>query len=82
MSESKKKILEMLAQNKITADEAYRLMSAGRRGPDMNAGHDNPGMRTRGAVVRRIKTRAKYLRVTVTPNPEGHNGGNGHYVPR
>ncbi len=28
MSENKKKILEMLAQNKISADDAYRLLSA------------------------------------------------------
>ena len=28
MSDNKKKILEMLAQNKISADDAYRLLSA------------------------------------------------------
>ena len=27
MTESRKKILEMLAQNKISADEAYRLLN-------------------------------------------------------
>ena len=27
MNENKKKILEMLAQNKINADEAYRLLN-------------------------------------------------------
>jgi len=28
MSDNKKKILEMLAQNKISADDAFRLLSA------------------------------------------------------
>jgi len=28
MSDNKKKILEMLSQNKINADDAYRLLSA------------------------------------------------------
>jgi len=57
MSENKKKILEMLAQGKISADEAYRLISAcedegkekAKKEPDT---HVNP----------------KYLRVTVIPD--------------
>jgi hypothetical protein len=72
LSDNKKKILEMLAKNKISADEAYRLLSAveGGEGGNSSAGHDNAGhedMRSRGAQV---KTRSKYLRVTITPNPE------------
>ena len=63
MSESKKKILEMLAQNKISADDALRLLNAidaGEGGQDKTA-RAEPGS----------KARPKYLRVTVTPG-EGH----------
>ncbi len=36
MTETQKKILEMLAQNKINTDEAYRLLNA------VNAGEKEP----------------------------------------
>jgi hypothetical protein len=76
MSESQKKILEMLAQNKISIDDAQRLLSAisaeerghGDAG-DRNTGHDDAGRSG-------VKDRAKYLRVTVTP-AEGDSGANG-----
>jgi len=73
MSEHKKKILEMLAQNKISADEAYRLLSVveGNECGQSNAGHDNPGHEDTGRRGPEVKTRPKYLRVTVTPG-ENH----------
>jgi hypothetical protein len=62
MSESRKKILDMLAQGKINADEAYRLLGAcGEEGQE-NRGHEDGGKRGPD-----IKTKPKYLRVTVTP---------------
>jgi hypothetical protein len=73
MSENKKKILEMLAQNKISADDAYRLLTAvdedqeGQR----NIGKDNAGHYDTGRQETGTKTKPKYLRVTVTPG-EGH----------
>jgi hypothetical protein len=55
MSDAQKKILEMLADNKITADEADRLLKA-------------LGSETAPApVVEGSKRNWKYLRVTVTP---------------
>jgi len=80
MSENKKKILEMLAKNKISADEAYRLLSAvdGDEGERGNAGHDNTGHENTGSRGPQVKTKAKYLRVTVTPNPEGVPDGKGN----
>ena len=67
MTENQKKILEMLAENKINADEAYRLLNvldAGEAGTDSGPGIE-PG----------IKVIPKYLRVTVTP---GENADPGH----
>jgi len=74
MTENKKKILEMLAQNKISADEAYRLLSAvdSEEGGHGNAGHENTESKRTA-----VKANPKYLRVTVTPNPEGTSSGNG-----
>jgi hypothetical protein len=62
MSDNKKKILEMLEQKKISADEAYKLLSAvdGREG-----GRDSERMDTTDDIGQRIK--AKYLRVTISP---------------
>ena len=57
MSESRKKILDMLAQGKISADEAYRLLGA--------CGEEGPEKPARGEPDARVKP--KYLRVTVTP---------------
>jgi len=80
MSENKKKILEMLAKNKISADEAYRLLSAvdGDEGGNSTAGHDNTGHENTGSRGPQVKTKSKYLRVTVTPNPEGVPDGKGN----
>ncbi|MFA5309979.1 MAG: hypothetical protein WC370_10945 [Dehalococcoidales bacterium] len=68
MSDTKKKILEMLAQNKISADEAYRLLNAlndDGNGTN-NSGHDNRGHEDGGPGMK-VKTKAKYLRVSITP---------------
>jgi hypothetical protein len=68
MSDNKKKILEMLAQGKISADDAYRLLSALEGGE----GRREAAARTETAV----KGKAKYLRVTVLPDPEKERSGN------
>jgi hypothetical protein len=63
MSENQKKILEMLANKKISVDEAYRLLSALRTeasAPESTAEAGITG-----------KPKPKYLRVTVQPSP-GH----------
>ena len=73
MSENKKKILEMLADKKISADDAYRLLTAvdGDQGGQRNTGKDNAGHYDTGRKDTGTKTKPKYLRVTVTPG-EGH----------
>jgi len=68
MSDNKKKILEMLAQGKISADDAYRLLSALEGGE----GRREATGRTETAA----KGKAKYLRVTVLPDPEKERSGN------
>jgi hypothetical protein len=59
MSESQKKILEMLAQNKINVEDATKLLKA--IGAEENAG------RERERDKSGVKINAKYLRVTITP---------------
>lgn len=63
MSESEKKILEMLANKKISVDDAYRLLSALR-------GESGAPEGTR-ATDTAAKSKPKYLRVSVVPGP-GH----------
>jgi hypothetical protein len=60
MSDSKKKILEMLAQNKISADEAYRLLAACEEGGGEKGARVEPDTRVK----------PKYLRVTVMPGED------------
>jgi len=63
MSENQKKILEMLADKKISVDEAHRLLSALKAEggtPESTIGAGTTG-----------KPKAKYLRVSVQPGP-GH----------
>jgi hypothetical protein len=77
MSEQKKKILEMLAKNKISADEAYKLINAveadetgsgnEKRG---NEGHDNTGHDDSVSNGSGVKRKPRYLRVTVTPGED------------
>lgn len=67
MTENKKKILEMLAENKISADEAYRLLDViegGESGAESNSGS-----------VATVNKKARYLRVTVLPDPENEHSG-------
>ena len=59
MTDNQKKILEMLADKKISTDEAYKLLNA--IDPDEGGQRETPGVQT-GTVVK-----PKYLRVTVMP---------------
>ena len=59
MSDNQKRILDMLAEGKISADEAQKLLAA------IGSGSDEP----RSAPPRS----PKYLRVVVQPNPEGED---------
>jgi hypothetical protein len=78
MSESQKKILDMLAQNKINVEDAHRLLSAIGAGEEGRgeAGHGNTGHEPAGDRGGGAKSSGKYLRVTVTP-PESGSSGNG-----
>ena len=64
MSDNQKRVLEMLAEKKITVDEAYRLLALVEPGGEAGAGPSGAGE----AVGKR---RPKYLRVSVQPNAEG-----------
>jgi hypothetical protein len=63
MNENRRKILEMLAAGKITADEAERLLAALEPEPvaEFHGSVDASG----GAPAATVKTRARYLRVLV-----------------
>jgi len=66
MTENMKKILEMLAQNKISADDAYRLLNvidSGEGGQESTPKAEPEG-----------KARPKYLRVNIIPDPDAENG--------
>ena len=69
MSSERRKILEMLAEGKVTADEAERLLGL----VDADAaGGESPG-RSGGLPF-------KYLRVRVEPNPEAGGDAEGERV--
>lgn len=72
MSDSQKKILDMLAKKKISVDEAQRLLSLIE--PEEGRATKTPG----GASGQ--KRNAKYLRVTIHPNPEAGAGAEGDRV--
>jgi hypothetical protein len=76
MSESQKKILEMLAQGKINVEDARRLLDAVGSG-EGDEGHGNAGHETAGDREKGTGAGHKYLRVTVTP-PEGEATGKGN----
>ncbi len=61
MSEERKRILEMLAEGKITAEEADKLLSALSRGNEAVSGTGNGSREPR------------YLRVMVEPGPNNQN---------
>jgi hypothetical protein len=67
MDENKKRILEMLAQNKISTDEAYRLLSA--LESEGSTSEDTP----EAGTAARMKS--KYLRVCIMPGYESEHGG-------
>jgi len=71
MAENQKKILEMLADKKISVDEAHRLLSV--LEPEGSARESTATADTAG------KTRPKYLRVTVQP---GHGHEHDHDAER
>src|SRR4030042_797778 len=64
MAENRKRILEMLAEKKISVDEAQRLLAL-----------LEPEADTGPRETRSGKEAPKYLRVTVTPTAEGGQGG-------
>ena len=68
IGENQKKILDMLAQNKISADEAYRLLNVIESGESTRE--------STGKTATAIKDKAKYLRVTVLPDAEHEHSGN------
>lgn len=68
MAENKRRVLEMLAQNKISADEAYQLLSALE-----SEGSAAEGTAKAGTAA---KMKSKYLRVCVMPGSEHEHGGN------
>jgi len=72
MNESKKRILEMLAQNKISTDEAYRLLSV--LETEGSAAEDTPKAGTAA------RAKPKYLRVCIMPGSEHEHGGKGDRV--
>lgn len=61
MTDNQKRILELLADKKITSEEAYRLLNA------VENGSSEPVITPTADSTR--KTPPKYLRVTVTPGP-------------
>lgn len=66
MTDSQKKILEMLADKKISTEEAYRLLNA----LGVSGGGAEGHIRTEAAPG----TKGKYLRVTVMPMEGQENG--------
>ena len=72
MDENKKRILDMLAQNKISTDEAYRLLSA--LETEGSASEDTAKAGTAA------KMKAKYLRVCILSGPEHEHVGKGDRV--
>ena len=72
MDENKKKILEMLAENKISTDEAYRLLSVLE-----NEGSTAEGTAKSGTAA---KMKSKYLRVCILSGSEHEHGHKGDRV--
>ena len=68
MTDNRKKILEMLSQNKISTDDAYRLLNV------IESDEGGPESTVREEPV--TKPKPKYLRVTVLPDPDGQHPDN------
>jgi hypothetical protein len=69
MTENKRKILEMLAENKISADDAYRLLNT------IDPEESGQGNAPKAGPA--VKAKPKYLRVTVTPSENQTTEGKG-----
>jgi hypothetical protein len=67
MSDNKKKILEMLADKKISAEEAYQLLNV--IDSDKEARDSSPREESSA------KNKPKFLRVSVIPDPDNENAG-------
>ncbi len=65
MTENQRKILEMLSQNKISTDDAYRLLNVIE---SEEGGHESTVKTEPGS-----KSKPKYLRVTVLPNADNEH---------
>ena len=65
MNENRKKILEMLAENKISVDDAYRLLNTIESAEGSRENAPKSGTAT--------KSKPKYLRVTIIPDPDHEN---------
>jgi len=68
MTESRKKILEMLAEKKISVDDAYRLLSV--------IDSTESGQESTSKAGAAAKAKPKYLRVTVLPDAEHEHSQN------
>lgn len=68
MTENQKKILEMLSQNKISTDDAYRLLNL--------IEPEEGGREGATKAEPESKAKPKYLRVTVLPDPNGEHPDN------
>jgi hypothetical protein len=68
MTENKRKILEMLSENKISTDDAYRLLNI----LDSEEGGRESTVKAELAG----KSKPKYLRVTVLPDPDSEHPDN------
>ena len=72
MTENKKKILEMLAEKKISVDDAYRLLNV--------IDSAESGQESTPKSETAAKAKPKYLRVTVLPDPENEHSSNADRV--
>jgi len=73
MDNNRRRILEMLADKKISVDEAERLLTAIRTEPESSVGN------TEKTEPGKVKSRPKYLRVEVKPGT-GDTQGSGETV--
>lgn len=68
MTENRKKILEMLAEKKISVDDAYRLLNT------IDSAEGSQESTSKAGTS--AKAKPKYLRVTVLPDPEHEHSQN------
>ena len=68
MTENQKKILELLSQNKISTDDAYRLLNV--------IESEEGGQESTAKAEPDSKAKPKYLRVTVLPDPNSEHPDN------